>query len=84
MDLKQFLRAVRLIPAGNSMPESEYMSHKNRNKKRAVGVIAIALLLLFTVLAIMGYINFLVWVMADLIVAAVANLLFRHLGRVPL
>ena len=66
------------------MPESEYMSQKTRNKKRAVGAVAIALLLVFTVLAILGYINFLVWVIADLVVAGIANLLFRRIGRRPL
>ncbi|MCL5876228.1 MAG: hypothetical protein M1540_00230 [Candidatus Bathyarchaeota archaeon] len=66
------------------MPESEYMSQKTRNKKRAVGAVAIALLLIFTALAILGIIDFLVWVISDLVVAAVANLLFRRIGRVPL
>jgi hypothetical protein len=67
-----------------SMPDSEYMSEKTRNKKRAVGAVAIALLLLFTVLAILGYISFLIWIAADLVVAAVANMLFRRIGRRPL
>jgi hypothetical protein len=66
------------------MPESEYMSEKTRNKKRAIGAVAIVLLLVFTVLAILGYINFIVWVIADLIVAGVANLLLRRVGRTPL
>ena len=55
-----------------------------RNKKRAVGVVAIALLLIFTALAILGYIPFLVWIIADLVVAGIANLLLRRIGRVPL
>jgi uncharacterized membrane protein len=66
------------------MPDSEYMAKKTRNKKRAVGAVAIALLLLFTVLAILGYIPLLLWIAADLVVAAVANLLFRRIGRAPL
>jgi hypothetical protein len=65
------------------MPDSEYMSEKTRNKKRIVGAIAIALLVLFTILAILGYIPFLLWIIADLVVAAVANLLFRRIGRAP-
>ncbi len=67
-----------------SMPDSEYISKTTRNKKRAVGAVAIALLLLFTVLAILGYISFLIWIAADLVVAAVANMLFRRIGRRPL
>ena len=56
---------------------------KIRNQKRVIGVIAIALLLLFTVIAFLGWISFLVWVLADLVVAAVANLLLRRVGRTP-
>jgi len=55
-----------------------------QKRKRIVGVIAIALLLLFTVLAILGYIPFIVWVLLDLVVAGIANLLFRRIGRVTL
>ena len=57
---------------------------KIRRKKRIIGVVAIALLLAFTVLALVGYISFLVWIVADLVVAGVANLLLRRVGRVPL
>ena len=56
---------------------------KIRNQKRVIGVIAITLLLLFTVMAFLGWISFLVWVLADLVVAAVANLLLRRVGRTP-
>lgn len=56
---------------------------KIRNQKRAIGVIAIALLLLFTVMALLGWISYIVWVLADLVVAAVANLLLRRVGRSP-
>ena len=52
-----------------------------RRKKNVVGLVAIALLLLFTILAIMGYISVWVWLIADLIVAFVANMLFRNIGR---
>ena len=62
------------------MPASEYMSKKTRNKKRAIGAVAVALLLVFTVLAVLGYIDFVVWVILDLVVAAVANLLLRRVS----
>jgi hypothetical protein len=52
-----------------------------RQRKRAVGAIAITLLLLFTVLAILGYISFIIWVSADLVVALIANVLFKRIGR---
>ena len=55
-----------------------------RQRKRKIGVVAIILLLIITVLAIFLHISFLVWVVADLAVAAVANLLLRRVGRMPL
>ena len=54
-----------------------------RQKKRIIGVIAIVLLLIFTVLALAGYISIIIWVILDLAVAAIANLLFRRIGRTP-
>ena len=66
------------------MPASEYSSEKTRNKKRAIGAIAITLLLVFTVLAILGYISFIIWIVADLVVAGIANLLLRRVGRITL
>jgi hypothetical protein len=67
------------------MPASPNLSQdKVRQRKRVIGVVAIALLLLFTVLAIFGVIPFIVWIAADLAVATVANLLLRRVGRVPL
>ncbi len=70
-----------LFVCSELMPQSEYMSQKNRNKKRAIGAVAITLLLLFTVLAILGYISFIVWVLADVVVAAGANLLFKRIDK---
>ncbi|MBT0158749.1 hypothetical protein G4O51_02060 [Candidatus Bathyarchaeota archaeon A05DMB-2] len=52
-----------------------------RRKKNAVGVAAIALLLVFTVLAFAGVLSFIEWIVADLIVAVVANLILRRIGR---
>lgn len=59
-------------------------SEKIRQRKRVIGIIAIAMLLLFTVLAILQLISFIIWVFADLIVAAIANLLLKRAGRVNL
>ena len=66
------------MPAANLNPE------KIRQRKRTIGAIAIALLLLFTVLALAQVISLIVWVLADLAVAAIANLLLRRVGRVNL
>ena len=52
-----------------------------RKRKNRIGIVAIALLLLFTVLAILGYINFLEWIFLDLAVAFLANMLLRRINR---
>ena len=57
---------------------------KLRQRKRTIGIIAIVLLLLFTVLAIVGIFTFIVWIIADLVVALIANLMLKRVGRVNL
>jgi len=44
-------------------------------------MVAIALLLLFTVLGVIGFMSVLEWIIADLIVAVVANLILKSIGR---
>jgi len=65
-------------------PKTNVDPEKIRRNKRTIGVIAITLLLIITGLAIFLHISFLVWVVSDLVVAAVANLLLRRVGRTPL
>ena len=65
-------------------PKPDVNPEKIRRRKRTIGIIAITLLLLFTVLAILQVISFTVWVLADLVVAGIANLLLRRVGRVNL
>jgi hypothetical protein len=50
-------------------------------KKQLIGVVAVAFLLAFTILGFLGYFSWFVWVIADLIVAGVANLLLRRISR---
>jgi hypothetical protein len=67
------------------MPAKKSLNTEKINqRKRTIGVIAITLLLVITGLAIFMHISFLVWVVADLVVAAVANLLLRRVGKTPL
>lgn len=63
---------------------TDLSSEKIRQRKRTIGIIAIALLVLFTVLALLGVISALVWILADVVVAVIANLLFKRVGRVNL
>jgi hypothetical protein len=64
--------------------KKSYNPEKINQRKRTIGIIAIILLLVITSLAILLHISFLIWVIADLVVAAVANLLLRRVGRTPL
>jgi hypothetical protein len=67
------------------MPAKKSFNPERINqRKRTIGIIAITLLLVITVLAILLHISFLIWVVADLVVAAVANLLLRRVGRTPI
>ena len=52
-----------------------------RKIKVIVGAIAIAFLLLFMILAIIGTFSLGEWLIADVAVALVANLIFRTVGR---
>jgi hypothetical protein len=57
------------------------MSPEVRRKKNMVGIVAIVFILVFTILWMIGYLPFLVFIIADLVVALVANALFRRIGR---
>jgi hypothetical protein len=61
-----------------------YDAEKVRKQKRLIGIVAVALLLIVTVIAIAARLNFIVRVLIDLVIAGVANLLLRRVGRVPL
>lgn len=45
-----------------------------------MGIVAIALLLVFTVLALLGFLSSWEWLIADAVVAVVANLILRRVG----
>jgi hypothetical protein len=66
------------------MPKVTYNPEKVQKQKRLIGIVAVVLLLVITVVAIALRVNFIVWVILDLIVAGVANLLLRRVGRVPI
>jgi hypothetical protein len=52
-----------------------------QRKKRIVGIAAIVLLLLLTVMALVRVLSVVEWIIADLIVAVVANLILKAIGR---
>jgi hypothetical protein len=57
---------------------------KAAKQKKVVGAVAVALLILFIILGILRLLDTYTWVIAAVIVAGVANLLFRRIGREPL
>ncbi len=56
-------------------------SDEIRRKKNIVGIVAIVLLLVITVVSIAFSLSFLVWILADVVVALVANIILRRIGR---
>jgi hypothetical protein len=52
-----------------------------RKTKNRIGMVAILLLVLFTILALVRVLSALEWIILDLIVALVANILLRRAGR---
>jgi len=52
-----------------------------RKTRRVVGAVAIALLLLFTVLALIRIFSLLEWLVGDVAVALVANLILNRIRR---
>lgn len=52
-----------------------------RRKRNIVGLVAIALLLLLTVLSLTGTISVTVWIVADIVVALAANIILKLMGR---
>ena len=52
-----------------------------RKTKVTVGAIAIAFLLLFTSLGVIGVFSLDEWLIADVLVALVANIILRTVGR---
>jgi hypothetical protein len=65
------------------MSKVPYDLEKVRAKKRLIGVVAITLLIIVTILALVLRLNFIVWVLLDLSIYGAANLLLRRVGRAP-
>lgn len=49
--------------------------------KRVVGLIAIALIVVFTILAILGILSFIEWILSEIMVALIANMIFRTVDK---
>lgn len=60
--------------------ESPKPAERRRNK-RIVGLIAIALIVLSTILTILGILSFLEWILAEIMIALIANVIFRTVDK---
>jgi hypothetical protein len=49
--------------------------------KRVVGGVAVILIVTFTILAILGIIVFVEWILAEIMVALIANIIFGAINR---
>jgi Mn2+/Fe2+ NRAMP family transporter len=54
---------------------------KNSRIKRVIGAVAVVLIVTFTILAILGIIIFAEWILAEIIIALIANIIFRTINR---
>jgi hypothetical protein len=66
------------------MPKVMYNPEKVQKQKKIIGIVSITLILIVTVLAIIFRMNVIVWILLDLAIFAVANLLLRRVGKTPL
>jgi hypothetical protein len=66
------------------MPKVTYNPEKVQKQKKIIGIVAITLLLIVTTLAIALHISYIIWVLLDLAIAGVANLLLRRVSKVPI
>ncbi|MDR0372333.1 MAG: hypothetical protein LBI79_02035 [Nitrososphaerota archaeon] len=57
------------------------MSEKVIRQKKIIGIVAIALLVVLIVLGLLRYLTTIEWTVAALIVAGIANLMFRKTGK---
>jgi hypothetical protein len=54
---------------------------KRGESKKVVGLIAIALVIVFTILFTIGILSFIEWIVAEILVALIANIVFRTANK---
>jgi hypothetical protein len=65
------------LPLDRFKPEAKNVT----DPRKAIGIIAISLLVLFSILGILRVLSFEEWLIADVVVAVAANLALRVIGR---
>lgn len=54
---------------------------KRSRIKRVVGLIAVALIVMFTILFMLGILSFIGWILSEITVTLIANILFRMVDK---
>lgn len=54
---------------------------KRSRIKRVVGLIAVALIVMFTILFMLGSLSFIGWILSEITVTLIANILFRMVDK---
>jgi hypothetical protein len=54
---------------------------KRDGSKKVVGLIAIVLVIVFTMLFTIGILSFIEWIVAEILVALIANIIFRVVNK---
>jgi hypothetical protein len=54
---------------------------KRGGSKRVVGLVAIVLVVVFTILATLRILSFIEWILAEIMVALIANIIFRTVNK---
>ncbi|MCL2257137.1 MAG: hypothetical protein FWC14_02900 [Candidatus Bathyarchaeota archaeon] len=66
------------------MPKVMYNPEKVQKQKKIIGIVSIVLILIVTILSMIFHLNIITWILLDLVIFAVANLLLRRVGKTPL
>jgi len=54
---------------------------KRSRIKRVIGLIAVALIVMFTILFMLGTLSFIGWILSEITVTLIANILFRMVDK---
>jgi hypothetical protein len=66
------------------MSKVAYNPEKVQTQKKLIGVVAVTLLIIVTILRFVLGFDFIVLILLDLAIFGAANLLFRRVGKAPL
>ncbi|MDR2202775.1 MAG: hypothetical protein LBE76_00395 [Nitrososphaerota archaeon] len=66
------------------MPKADYNPEKIQKQKKLIGAIAVTLLIIVTIINVIYIKDWIIWLVLDLIIFGVAQLLLRRTRKTPL